>query len=153
VVSLRALHEAGFTGRDTNDWAVAAAGLHTNGWLTESDLRAVRLRRLFGRLIGNTDMHFGNLTFFLDLELPLKLAPTYDMLPMLWAPRVGDATPSPEFAPPAPMPHELELWPEVAPLAEQFWSRVEGDSQVSENFRAIAAASLRAVRTLRERFG
>jgi hypothetical protein len=153
VISLRALHDAGFSGRDTNDWAVAASGLHDNGWLNAADLRAVRLRRLFGRLIGNTDMHFGNLAFFLDLELPLRLAPTYDMLPMLWAPRVGDATPSPEFTPPAPMPHELDLWPEVAAMAEEFWLRVEGDSRVSAGFRVHAAAALRAVRTLRERFG
>jgi hypothetical protein len=78
VVSLRALHDAGFSGGDTNDWAVAAAGLRERGWIGESDLRAVRLRRLFGRLIGNTDMHFGNLAFFLEPELPLRLAPTYD---------------------------------------------------------------------------
>lgn len=153
VVSLRSLHDAGFTGGDTNDWAVAAAGLHERGWLSESDLRAVRLRRLFGRLIGNTDMHFGNLAFFLEPELPLRLAPTYDMLPMLWAPRPGDATPAPEFTPLAPMPQELELWPEAAKMAEDFWQRLEADARVSENFRPLAAAALRAVRTLRARFG
>jgi len=153
VVSLRALHDAGFTGGDTNDWAVAAAGLRERGWIGESDLRAVRLRRLFGRLIGNTDMHFGNLAFFLDLGLPLALAPTYDMLPMLWAPRPGDATPAPEFAPPAPMPQELELWPEAATMAEEFWRRVEGDARVSDGFRPHSAAALRAVQTLRARFG
>lgn len=153
VVSLRALHDAGFTGSDTNDWAVAAAGLHAAGWISESDLRAVRLRALFGQLIGNTDMHFGNLSFFLDLGLPLALAPAYDMLPMLWAPRTGDATPAPEFTPLAPMPQELDLWPEVAPLAEQFWTRVEADERVSDGFRAPAVAALRAVQTLRARFG
>jgi hypothetical protein len=153
VVSLRALHDAGFSGGDTNDWAVAAAGLRERGWIGESDLRAVRLRRLFGRLIGNTDMHFGNLAFFLEPELPLRLAPTYDMLPMLWAPRPGDATPAPEFAPLAPMPAELELWPEAATMAERFWSLVEADARVSEVFRPHAVAALRAVRALRVRFG
>jgi len=153
VVSLRALHDAGFTGGDTNDWVVAASGLRDRGWISESDLRAVRLRQLFGRLIGNTDMHFGNLTFFLDLGLPLALAPTYDMLPMLWAPRPGDATPTPDFTPPAPMPADLELWSEAATMAERFWTRVESDARISEDFRAIASQALRAVRTLRERFG
>lgn len=153
VVSLRALHDAGFTGRDTNDWTVAASGLHASGWLSEADLRAVRARQLFGRLIGNTDMHFGNLAFFLDLELPLKLAPTYDMLPMFWAPRPGDATPAPEFLPSAPLPQEMELWPEAAAMAETFWQRVEADPRVSENFRPHAAAALRAIQTLRARFG
>ncbi len=153
VVSLRALHDAGFTGGDTTDWAVAAAGLCERGWIGESDLRAVRLRRLFGRLIGNTDMHFGNLAFFLELELPLRLAPTYDMLPMLWAPRPGDATPAPEFIPLAPMPADLEIWPEAATLAERFWSMVEADARVSDVFRPHAAAALRTVRALRLRFG
>lgn len=153
VVSLRALHDAGFTGGDTHDWAVAAAGLRERGWIGESDLRAVRLRRLFGRLIGNTDMHFGNLAFFLEPELPLRLAPTYDMLPMLWAPRPGDATPAPEFTPLAPMPVELDLWPEAATMAERFWSLVEADARVSDVFRPHATAALRAVRTLRARFG
>lgn len=153
VVSLRALHDAGFTGRETSDWIVAANGLSERGWISESDLRAVRLRALFGRLIGNTDMHFGNLAFFLDLGLPLALTPTYDMLPMLWAPRPGDATPAPEFSPSAPMPQELELWPETATLAEQFWTRVEADTRVSDGFRPLAAAALRAVRALRARFG
>lgn len=153
VVSLRALHDAGFTGRETSDWVVAARGLHERGWISDADLRAVRLRALFGRLIGNTDMHFGNLAFFLDLSLPLALTPTYDMLPMLWAPRPGDATPAPEFTPSAPMPQELELWPEAATLAERFWARVEADARVSDGFRPLAAAALRAVRALRARFG
>jgi len=153
VVSLRALHDAGFTGGDTNDWAVAAAGLHERGWMSAADLRAVRLRRLFGRLIGNTDMHFGNLTFFLDFELPLRLAPTYDMLPMQWAPRPGGATPAPAFAPAAPLPEELELWPLAADMAVDFWEGVKSDSRISEGFRSHATAALRAVRVLRERFG
>lgn len=153
VVSLRALHDAGFTGRDTNEWAVAATGLHASGWLGATDLRAVRLRQLFGRLIGNTDMHFGNLALFLDLELPLRLAPTYDMLPMFWAPRPGEAAPVPVFNPSAPLPQELELWPEAAQMAEEFWRRVEEDARVSDGFRPPAAAARRAIQNLRTRFG
>ncbi|MDQ5979213.1 MAG: Type toxin-antitoxin system HipA family toxin YjjJ [Verrucomicrobiota bacterium] len=153
VVSLRALHDAGFTGADTNEWATAAKGLHERGWISGADLRAVRLRRLFGRLIGNTDMHFGNLAFFLEPALPLALAPTYDMLPMLWAPRPGEATPAPDFSPAAPMPHELELWPEAAKMGEDFWRRVEGDQRVSEGFRPHAVAARRAIQNLRTRFG
>ncbi len=153
VVSLRALHDAGFTGRDTTDWAVAAAGLHARGWLGPADLRAVRLRHLFGRLIGNIDMHFGNLALFLDFGLPLKLAPTYDMLPMHWQPQPGHATPTPEFLPSAPLPQELELWPEAAGMAEEFWRRVKADPRISDAFKPHAATALRAVKNLRTRFG
>ena len=133
VVSLRALHDAGFTGRDTTEWSVAAAGLRANGWLSDSDLRAVRLRQLFGRLIGNTDMHFGNLALFLEPELPLRLAPTYDMLPMLWAPRPGDAT--------------------AAEMAQNFWQRVAGDGRISDCFRPHAEAARVSLLALRARFG
>ena len=153
VVSLRALHDAGFTGRDTTEWAVAAAGLRENGWLNDSDLRAVRLRQLFGRLIGNTDMHFGNLALFLEPELPLRLAPTYDMLPMLWAPRPGDATPAPTFTPSAPLPQDLDIWPEAAEMAQDFWQRVAGDGRISDGFRPHAEAARTLLLALRARFG
>ena len=153
VVSLRALHDAGFTGRDTTEWSVAAAGLRANGWLSDSDLRAVRLRQLFGRLIGNTDMHFGNLALFLEPELPLRLAPTYDMLPMLWAPRPGDATPAPAFAPSAPLPQDLDIWPEAAEMAQNFWQRVAGDGRISDCFRPHAEAARVSLLALRARFG
>jgi len=43
-------------------------------------LRSIRLRQVFGGLIGNTDMHFGNLAFWFDDALPFRLAPAYDML-------------------------------------------------------------------------
>lgn len=153
VVSLRALHDAGFTGRDTTEWAVAAAGLRENGWLSESDWRAVRLRQLFGDLIGNTDMHFGNLALFLEPELPLRLAPTYDMLPMLWAPRLGDATPAPTFTPSAPLPQDLDIWPEAAEMAQKFWLRVAGDGRISDGFRPHAEVAWSSLQALRRRFG
>lgn len=39
----------------------------------------------FGRLIANSDMHAGNLSFYLS-EPPFALTPVYDMLPMAYAP-------------------------------------------------------------------
>jgi serine/threonine protein kinase HipA of HipAB toxin-antitoxin module len=42
----------------------------------------------FGQYIGNTGMHFGNLSFFVDdvIAPKIRLAPVYDMLPMMWRP-------------------------------------------------------------------
>lgn len=94
-------------------------------------------------------MHLGNLAFFLDLGLPLRLAPLYDMLPMLWQPRAGQAEPAPEFAPLPPLPQETDLWPQAAELAVSFWERIASDRSISEAFRAHAAT----VRALRLRFG
>lgn len=153
LVSLRALHDAGFSGQDTTDWSVAAEGLRNAGWISPADLRVVRLRQMFGRLIGNTDMHFGNLAFYLEDRLPLRLAPLYDMLPMLWAPRPGDGEPAPEFAPQPPLPRDADIWPEAAQLAETFWSQVIATSRVSEAFRPHAAAALRSLQALRARLG
>jgi hypothetical protein len=153
LVSLRSLHDAGLTGEDTTDWSIAATGLFANGWISASDLRAVQLRQTFGHLIGNTDMHFGNLAFFLEDRLPLPLAPLYDMVPMLWAPRPGEGEPVPEFAPKPPLPRNREVWLEAAKLAKDFWARVETSDSVSAPFRQIAARARSAVDTLRSRFG
>lgn len=152
VVSLRAVHDA-FDGPDATQWPAVAAHLHANGLIDAATLRSIRLRHAFGGLIGNTDMHFGNLTFWLDDALPLRLAPAYDMLPMLWAPRIADATPAPEFAPTLPLPADREIWQEAAVLAEAFWRRVAADDRVSSDFAQIADRAGQTVTRLRTHFG
>lgn len=42
-----------------------------------------------GTLIGNTDMHAGNLSFVSDQGRPYALSPAYDMLPMAFSPTAG----------------------------------------------------------------
>ncbi|MBC7369219.1 MAG: type II toxin-antitoxin system HipA family toxin YjjJ [Undibacterium sp.] len=152
VVSLRALHDA-FGGPDASTWPVAAANLHALGLIEATALRSIRLRHAFGTLIGNTDMHFGNLAFFLGDTLPLRLAPAYDMLPMLWAPTPGQATPTPTFAPTPPLPDETPIWNEAAAWAVEFWSRVAGDARGSAEFAAQARAAGAQVARMREIFG
>ncbi len=137
VVSLRALHAA-FDGPDAIQWPAAASHLHARGLIDAAALRSVRLRHAFGQLIGNSDMHFGNLAFWFDDTLPFRLAPAYDMLPMQWAPMTGNATPSPTFTPPPPLPNEREIWAEAATWAGEFWRRVAEDEAVSAEFAEIA---------------
>ncbi|MDQ8208272.1 HipA domain-containing protein [Coraliomargarita sp. SDUM461003] len=43
-------------------------------------------KKVLGELIANTDMHWGNLSFFLPEQSPYPLAPVYDMLPMRFRP-------------------------------------------------------------------
>ena len=74
------------------------------------------------------------------------------MLPMLWAPRVGDATPAPEFAPTPPLPADREVWSEAAALAEDFWQRVASDERVSPGFATHARAAGETVVRLRRHF-
>jgi serine/threonine protein kinase HipA of HipAB toxin-antitoxin module len=68
------------------DWLQAAAALESARRITTADAQALRWQWLFGRLIGNTDMHFGNVSFTWGFGPELPLAPAYDMLPMRWAP-------------------------------------------------------------------
>jgi len=89
-------------------------------------------------LIGNTDMHFGNLAFYLGDTMPLWLAPVFDMLPMQWAPTLGQAALAPQFAPPPPLPNEREIWAQAALWAVEFWRRGAADATVSGEFAVIA---------------
>jgi serine/threonine protein kinase HipA of HipAB toxin-antitoxin module len=143
VVTLRSLHEA-FGSVDTNDWAIAATELLRQELIAPETLRSIQRRQAFGGLIGNTDMHFGNLAFWFDDTLPFRLAPAYDMLPMQWAPVAGG-----ELVPPAlnlrpPLPANEADWLIAAGWAEEFWSRVAASAQVSAEFaeRARSAGAL-----------
>jgi len=60
--------------------------LLTQGWVDRDAQAAMGRLHVFGRLIGNSDMHQGNLSFRLVDRGPLPLAPAYDMLPMSLAP-------------------------------------------------------------------
>ena len=86
VVSLESLHAAAVASVARRDWPTAALELLHEGLVNEAAVATVRRLHAFGELIGNTDMHFGNLAFWLADTLPFQVAPAYDMLPMLWAP-------------------------------------------------------------------
>jgi len=98
----------------------------------------------FGRLIGNTDMHGGNLSLWVegdDLKGLLRgrftLAPVYDMLPMRWRP---DATlgGAPDYAPFEP--DALALSSGAREPAQAFWRALSGSDDVSRALREVAEA-------------
>ncbi|WP_369930918.1 HipA domain-containing protein [Xanthomonas sp. NCPPB 2632] len=149
-VSLAAWSDAHDGIRD--DWAAAATRMHGGDWIDESALDQVRQRWWFGRMIGNTDMHFGNLSFFLDDSLPLTLTPSYDMLPMLYRPAANGAIPVRDYTPATPSPRDMAYWHRAAMWAELYWARVAQHAGVSDAFRRIADANGAAVRAAIERF-
>jgi hypothetical protein len=153
VVSLRALHDALPHAHDVTLWPQAARQLAESGLIDAAAERSIRLRHAFGGLIGNTDMHFGNLAFFLTDTLPLRVAPAYDMLPMLWAPTAGHAAPRPVFSPVPPLPEEVAGWCEAAGWAMEFWRRVAADESVSQEFAGIARRAREQVQRMLETFG
>jgi hypothetical protein len=152
VVSLRSLYDALAEARDATTWPLAARELRRLGVIDDVAERSIRLRHTFGGLIGNTDMHFGNLAFFLGDTLPLRLAPAYDMLPMLWAPVAGQAMPAPTFSPPVPLPGEMPDWSEAAAWAAEFWQRVATDTRISSDFVAHARLALAHLERMRACF-
>lgn len=151
LVSLAAWSDAHDGIRDS--WPEAAQRMHLQGWIGADIVEEVTLRWWFGRMIGNTDMHFGNLGFFLDDALPLSLCPSYDMLPMLYRPASNGSLAAREFTPPTPLPAALEHWQKAADWASTFWQRVAEHPRVSEEFASLAADNRTQVDRLRQRFG
>ncbi len=136
VVSLAALVDHHIGRRD--NWITAAANLRAIGAITAPAADAMRRSATFGQLIGNTDMHFGNLSFFFSSSGPLSLTPVYDMLPMLYAPIGADELPERKFEPPPPVAGNLDLWSSIASRAVAYWNEVAAHELISPEFAQTA---------------
>ena len=103
----------------------------------------------FGRLIGNTDMHFGNLSLAVTdmarLSNPkFSLAPCYDMLTMAYKPS--------EFkdelgytvleVPRQPLGADAP-WQQGLTMAKEFWETLANTQAVSSGLRQAAENQLR----------
>lgn len=140
-VSLQAL-DAAFVGSDGRDWGHAGERLAAQAWITPETAAQMARLHWFGRLIGNSDMHPGNLGFQLADSGPLRLAPAYDMLPMSLAPsRTGAVRVATPLQPTAP--DRAGQFPHIAWAAEaaaHFWNQVAtGDLIASDELRQLAA--------------
>jgi hypothetical protein len=122
-----------------DDWTTAARKLASLHVISGSAAETINKIATFGRLIANTDMHFGNLSFFHALGEPLELAPVYDMLPMLYAPVGADELPERRFEVPLPSADNLEIWAPMADLAREYWKTVAAHELVSRDFADIAS--------------
>lgn len=136
LVSLAALTNEHLGRRD--NWTSASAALAKAGVISLEDADTVRRVATFGQLIGNSDMHFGNLSFHLGFDGPMALTPIYDMLPMTHAPIAGGAIPVREFEAPLPTATNLNIWGEMTTLALEYWRSVANHEAVSAEFTAIA---------------
>jgi hypothetical protein len=152
VVSLEALVPT-LPGSHPRNWIEATAEFHRRGLIDSGSLASVQRLHAFGELIGNTDMHLGNLAFFLDDTLPFRVTPAYDMLPMLWAPGSQGELIERKFAPAPPLPAMVESWREASGWAEIFWDRVAEDAWLSPEFGVMAREGGAVVRQLRRHVG
>lgn len=128
--------DAALLGSPQRDWDRVAQRLHAAGLLDAGDLQRIQLLWWFGRLIANTDMHSGNLSFRPEGGR-LLLAPAYDMLPMLHAPLAGGEVPAREFTPALPLPPQRDVWHQASAAARDFWTRAADDGRISAEFRQL----------------
>lgn len=143
VISLKAIHSF-YLGGYISDWTSAC-----NSILKEPSLRIgtehaglMTWLDTFGDLIGNTDRHFGNFSFFAEEARKLTLVPTpiYDMLPMVFAPASTDVT-NRSFTPKPPTAWNMHLWHQVAKHALDYWSRLCETEELSPSFRNLSRTS------------
>lgn len=132
--------DAQFTGQGRGGWAaicqaLARAGIiHREGAATAAQLQA------FGHLIGNTDMHPGNLSFIAAETPPYALAPAYDMLPMAFAPRSGGDLPMTLTSAPLPPAIGAEAWHRALGIARDYLARLQEEAGFSADFRPCIQA-------------
>lgn len=138
MCGLDAIDPAFFGARDTS-WPALAARLARHGLVAPATSEAIERLWWFGRLIANTDMHTGNVSFLLDGAL--RLAPAYDMLPMAYAPLAGGEVPPRTFEPPLPQPQQRATWQVACAAAVGFWSTAASDRRISEGFRRECAVN------------
>lgn len=136
-VSLHALESAYYGYLD--DWWSASDRLLADGWLGASNADSLRVLWWMGRLIGNTDMHFANVSVALTPQRPLSLAPAYDMLPMHYRPSASGEVTTVPLRLPIPPPAHRDVARRAATIAQEFWRRVGADSRISDSFSVEAA--------------
>lgn len=144
VVSIGAVHSAFVQGTYRN-WSETAAALEARRSLKAADADLVRTVAAFGRLIGNTDMHSGNLGLYVELagvrRGAFALAPIYDMLPMRWRPDASRGGVD-DYSPFTPDHHASGL---ATAMAEQFWTLLADDARASDALREVAQQMRRRV--------
>lgn len=152
LISLAAV-DSEFVGQADATWSIQAIELQKQGLISAEDAETMQKLEAFGRMIGNADMHLGNLSFFHEQTINLRLAPVYDMLPMLFAPRASGHIPNevPEIrlvTPPA-----IEHWQAMFPIALRYWQQILELPQPDESFNTIAVKFIERLNDLKPKIG
>ncbi len=127
--------DAEFVGLGTGPWPAAARRLVGVKTIHPEAAVGASLLWAFGTLIGNSDMHFGNLSFMTEQGgRPYDLAPCYDMSPMGFAPRssggMNDRLPEPVL-------HESvrpQEWRDALALANRYYQALFATEGFSPRF-------------------
>ena len=130
--------DAAFLGVGPSSWSTLATSMEQSKLLSSTQAQQLSSIWRFGQLIGNTDMHLGNMSFLLTPKPPITLAPVYDMLPMIYRPGLEGQIPDRQQLPESSPSQKGE-----AAMARDFWARVASHHSVSASFRKIAASHAR----------
>lgn len=152
LISLAAM-DAEFVGLGRGGWPAMTARLAADGHITSAAHQATCLLHAFGTLIGNTDMHPGNLSFVTDSGRPYAVAPAYDMLPMAFAPRSSGELPVTLPAAGLDPRVDTTYWRQALALAETYVSRLSQETGFSLSFVDCQAALASHVRVAAARIG
>lgn len=136
LVSLRSLVME-YVGKQGN-WVEVAKCLLAQKIITVSDLAHIEVLYAFGLMIGNTDMHNGNLSFYFEGYAVTGLAPAYDMLPMTFMPKQGEIIDL-DYSIPRFIPVSIQNMDKAKQLSKQFWQSVHKHKVISENFKSQVA--------------
>jgi HipA-like C-terminal domain len=128
-----------------DSWANTAERMVSRSLLTEGDADRLRFLEAFGILIGNTDRHYGNISLLIEND-DWRLAPAYDVLPMVYAPTAGEVVER-HFNPAAisASVQTLRQWRAARRLARQYWEAVAADKRISSGFRQLASDHAKAL--------
>jgi len=134
LISLAAL-DAEFVGAGSAAWPAIVQRLAADGVISPDAAATADLLWAFGSLIGNTDMHSGNLSFMSRQGRPYDIAPAYDMSPMTFAPRSGGGLPDtlPETSIHADIANDT--WRRAQTLARTYIARLANEPGFSQRFR------------------
>ncbi|MCI5146522.1 MAG: hypothetical protein D3923_13600 [Candidatus Electrothrix sp. AR3] len=122
-------------------WLHVAQELKKRKLISEQHLYDIAVYWAFGRLIHNTDMHLGNLSFTVDGS-GFRLAPIYDMCSMGFSPKSTGEIPPFVFSPPdidTPLRFLDETPALIKEMARLFWDKLRENRMISDEFRSFLA--------------
>src|ERR1017187_8725569 len=138
MLSLQSI-DAEFTGVGS-DWPKVLDALHRKKLVSWQHVFDAECLWWFGRLINNSDMHLGNLSFAIDGGV-FRLLPVYDMCSMGFAPKSGGEVMPYNFVPPEykGINTDADSIKLIQDMAYNFWERVASDARISKEFKAFLA--------------
>ena len=120
-------------------WRDAAEQLQDEQLIIQEDVDSLRWLNDFGTLIGNTDMHLGNISL-IPGKTDFELAPIYDMTPMYYRPKAGGVLPQ-ESLQAGPLASKVNN-DSIAPIATRFWEVAQSDTRITDQFRSICQQNI-----------